>query len=70
MKKVDLVYNVYHENSNRRKIEVVNILGYSVVKKKLDELRKLYRKGLKKFLSEKQKGYMLDFDTAYNTYND
>ena len=52
MKKVDLVYNVYHENSNRRKIEVVNILGYSVVKKKLDELRKLYRKGLKKFLSE------------------
>ena len=52
MKKVDLVYNVYHENSNRRKIEVVNILGYSIVKKKLDELRKLYRKGLKKFLSE------------------
>ena len=52
MKKVDLVYNVYHENSNRRKIEVVNILGYSVVKKKLDELRKLYHKGLKKFLSE------------------
>ena len=52
MKKVELVYNVYHENSNRRKIEVVNILGYSVVKKKLDELRKLYRKGLKKFLSE------------------
>ena len=37
MKKVDLVYNVYHENSNRRKIEVVNILGYSIVKKKLDE---------------------------------
>ena len=52
MKKVDLVYNVYHENSNHRKIEVVNILGYSIVKKKLDELRKLYRKGLKKFLSE------------------
>ena len=52
MKKVDLVYNVYHENSNRRKIEVVNILGYSVVKKKLNELRKLYHKGLKKFLLE------------------
>ena len=52
MKKVDLVYNVYHENPNSRKIEVVNILGYSIVKKKLDELRKLYRKGLKKFLSE------------------
>lgn len=52
MKKVTLIYNVYHEKFNHKEIEVVNILGYSVVKKKLDELRKLYRKGLKKFLAE------------------
>lgn len=72
MKKVDLVYNVYHENSNRRKIEVVNILGYSIVKKKLDELRKLYRKGLKKFLSEGTFTYhsYLSGDIVFKCYHD
>lgn len=47
MKKVQLVYNVYHENINSRKIETTNILGYDCIKRKLAQLRRLYKKHLK-----------------------
>lgn len=45
--KKKLVWNVYIEDFNARKIKTFNVLGFSKVLDKLEKLRKEYRKGLK-----------------------
>ena len=69
-----------HENSENKtslngtlKQELINKNAekYNAHMEKINnKTQREYANIYKKFLSEKQKGYMLDFDTAYNTYND
>ena len=45
--KKKLVWNVYVEDFNARKIKTFNILSSSLILDKLEKLRKEYKKGLK-----------------------
>ena len=45
--KKKLVWNVYVEDFNARKIKTFNVLSFSMILDKLEKLRKEYKKGLK-----------------------